>query len=103
MDNVEVFASRLTHDPRVPLVYIQIGGDVFPELLEYECASCEMQCCETRMSDGLRYNLRRWPRDKLDDARGNSGFCKDLVNEVIGIRSRGRGFPNYDVTDQSGC
>jgi hypothetical protein len=100
---MEVLSTGFSDDSWIAPILVKVRGNVFPELLEHECASCEMQGSETRVSDCLRYNLRRWPRDKLDDARGNSGFCENLVNEVIGIRSRRRGFPNYDVTDQSGC
>ncbi len=87
MDNVEVFASRLTHDPRVPLVHIQISGDVFPELLEDEGAAGEVETSEAFVTENLGANFWRRTRNELDNARWDTCLREDLMHNVVGVSS----------------
>lgn len=99
MDNVEVLPARLAHDPRVPLVHIEVGRDVLPQLLEDEGAACEVEGSEVAVVDGLSDDLGRGSGGELNNTRGDAGLGEDLVDDVVRVGSSGRGFPDDYVSD----
>lgn len=89
VDNVEVLSSSLPYNPRITLVQIQVGRDVFPELTEHRRASGKVQSGETLVIDNLTNNLRSGSWNKLNDTRRNTSLSKNLVNNVIRIDGHG--------------
>lgn len=51
------------------------------------------------LSDNFRW--RAW--HELDDTRRDASFGKNLVYNIIRIRCCRRGFPEDNITDESGC
>ena len=47
--------------------------------------------------------LCRWAWYELDDLGREAGFEQDLMDEVVRIGDRRRGFPYYDVANKGGC
>lgn len=99
MHQMKVFTSRLTHNPRISLVSLQITRDIPPQTFEYDCAACEMQRGEQAVVDGLGDNGRCGTGYELDDARGNASFGEDLMNEVVGVGCCWGRFPEDDIAD----
>ena len=88
MDKVEVLATGLTDDARVALVRVEVLGDVLPELLEHEGAASEVERREVWVRDGLADDCFWHARNELNDTRGDTGFCQNFVDEIVGVGCR---------------
>lgn len=97
---MEVLASCLAHNPGVALIDIEVGGDILPQLLENEGATSEVERGKAAVVDGLRDDLGRGTRGELDNTGGNTGFGKDVVDEVVGVCGGRRRFPDNDVANK---
>ena len=80
--------TGLAHNTRIALVYVDIGGNLLPQLLEYEGAAGEVKGREVGACDRLTNDLLGGARDELDDTWRHTGLLEDLVDDVVGV---GRG------------
>ena len=85
MYEMEVLSACLSDQSGITLVVINVRANVFPQLLEDKGASGEVQRCETWVRDDLGSNVCWGTRNKLNDARGYTGFFEDFVDDVVGI------------------
>ena len=85
---MEVLPAGLADDARVALVGVEVLGDVLPELLEHEGAASEVERREVWVRDGLADDCFRHARNELDDARGDTGFGQDFIDEIVGVGCR---------------
>lgn len=99
MDNVEVLPAGLAHNPRVPLVHVEVGRDILPQLLEDEGAACEVEGGEVAVVDGLSDDFCGGSGRELDDTRRDTGLGEDLVDDIVRVGSCRRGFPDDYVSD----
>jgi len=76
MHDVEIFASGLSHNSRVPFVLVQISCDVLPQFLEHMSGAGEVKRRKGRMGNGLRDNFWWRTRNKLDYAWGMPASVK---------------------------
>lgn len=81
--------TSLSNNTRVTLVYVQVGGNVFPELLKDESTSGEVKGRELRVSDHLADNLSGRTGDELDDTGRQTSLFEDFVDKVVRVGSSG--------------
>lgn len=62
-----------------------------------------MESGEGAVRDRLAYDLCRWAGNELDDAWWDTGFCEDLVNDVVGVGGHRRWLPDYDIAKEGRC
>lgn len=101
--NMEVLTPGLTHDARVPFVHVQVVRDVLPQLLEHVRGTREVQRGEGAVRNRLADDLGGRAGDELDDARGDTGFGEDLVDDVVRVCGHRRWLPDHDVAEKGRC
>ena len=94
---MKILSSCFPHNPRVPFVHVQIGGNALPQFLEHSCAAGEVQSRETAALYGLGNDLGSGTGDELDDAWRDACFSEDLIDEVVGVCCCRGGLPYNDV------
>ena len=103
MDEVEVFSAGFADDAREGLVAVDVGPDILPEFLEDKGGACKVECGKVAVGEDVLDGLCGRARYELDDGGREAGFQQDLVDDVVGIGSCWRGFPDDDVAYESGC
>ena len=79
--------TGLAHNTRIALVYVDIGGNLLPQLLEYEGAAGEVESRKVRVGNGLADDFLCDTRNELNDTWWNTGLGEDLIHEVVGVDS----------------
>lgn len=100
---MKVLSTRLTHNPWVSLVDVQIDSNILPKLLEHKSAASEMQCSKIGVANRLCNDLRRRAWSELNDTRRYTSFCEYLVDNEIGVGCCWGWFPDYNVANERGC
>ena len=81
--------TGLAHNTRIALVYVDIGGNLLPQLLEYEGAAGEVKGREVGACDRLTNDLFGGAGDELDDSRRYPSLGENLVDDVIRVDGHG--------------
>ncbi len=103
VDEMEVFSTRFADDAREGFVAVDVSPDVLPKFLDDKCGSCKVEGGKVGVSEDVLDGLCRWAWYELDDLGREAGFEQDLMDEVVRIGDRRRGFPYYDVANKGGC
>ena len=81
--------TGLAHNTRIALVYVDIGGNLFPQLLEYEGAAGEVERGEAGVRDRLTDDGFGGSGDELDHAWWYACFGEDAEDEVVRVDGHG--------------
>lgn len=102
MDHVEVLATSLTNNTGVADVVVDVVTNLLPQVAEDVGGTSEVERREVGAGERDARDLLGITGDELDDTSGETGLLEELVDEVVGEHSRGRGLPDNDVAHQSG-
>ena len=100
-ERCEALHTGLADDTGVALVLVKVGGNVLPQFLEDKRAAGEMKPSEARVVDRLRDDRCWGAWDELNDTGRDTGFNKDLVNNIVGVSCGGGWFPDNHVANES--